>query len=136
MTVFLGHLLHHASGRIGVALLGGIILLTCWPSLVGAHSPEQIDLQALLQPPSWQHPLGTDLFGRDLLSRILYGGRHTLVIGMGVVSIAFTLGVVIGSIAGFKGRWVDSIALRYIDAVLSFSAPLLALALSPAIGAG
>ncbi|PAL25993.1 ABC transporter permease [Acetobacter syzygii] len=136
MTVFLGHLLHHASGRIGIALLGSIILLTCWPSLVGAHSPEQLDLQALLQPPSWQHPLGTDLFGRDLLSRILYGGRHTLVIGMGVVSIAFTLGVVIGSIAGFKGGWVDSIAMRLIDAVLSFPALVLAIALSAAMGAG
>ncbi|GBQ77384.1 dipeptide/oligopeptide/nickel ABC transporter permease [Acetobacter malorum DSM 14337] len=136
MSAFYGHLLRHASGRIGIVLLGGIILLISCPSLVGAYSPDQIDLLALLQPPSWTHPLGTDLFGRDLLSRILYGGRHTLFIGASVVSLAFIFGVVIGSVSGFKGGWIDSIAMRVIDAILSFPALVLAIALSAAMGAG
>lgn len=136
MKDFVYHISHHTSGRIGMFLLGTIIFFIAFPFLTGTRCPDQIDLRALLQSPTWSHPLGTDLFGRDILARLLYGGRRTLLIGMSVLSIAFVSGVIIGTVAGFKGGWVDSVAMRVIDAILSFPALVLAIALSAAMGAG
>ncbi|TPW28750.1 ABC transporter permease [Martelella alba] len=97
-------------------------------------SPLAIDMAAKLQPPSWSHWLGTDNFGRDMLSRVLTGGRYTLAIGVFVVAIAFAVGVFFGLVAGFAGGYVDTIIMRIVDAILSFPALVLAIALAAAFG--
>ncbi|WP_319483065.1 ABC transporter permease [uncultured Cohaesibacter sp.] len=97
-------------------------------------SPLQIDMTAKLQAPSLEHVLGTDNFGRDMFSRILHGGRYTLAIGIVVVALAFAVGVSFGLFAGFVGGAVDVIIMRLVDAILSFPALVLAIALAAAFG--
>jgi peptide/nickel transport system permease protein len=87
-----------------------------------------------LIPPSLDFPLGTDNFGRDMLSRVLTGGRYTLTIGILIVALAFVTGVFFGILAGFVGGMVDTIIMRIVDAILSFPALVLAIALAAAFG--
>ena len=97
-------------------------------------SPLEIEMGVKLQPPSLAYPLGTDNFGRDMLSRVLTGGRFTLAIGILVVALAFVVGVFFGILAGFTGGVVDTIIMRIVDAILSFPALVLAIALAAAFG--
>ena len=78
-----------------------------------------LTLQSKLQPPSWQHPFGTDSLGRDMLTRVLYGGRISLFVGLMVVIITLVIGVPVGAIAGYFGGWIDNLLMRIIDASLS-----------------
>jgi len=98
------------------------------------QSPTAIDMGAKLLPPGPGHWLGTDSFGRDMLSRIAHGGRYTLAIGILVVGIAFVTGVFFGILAGFTGGIVDTLIMRIVDAMLSFPALVLAIALAAAFG--
>ena len=124
--------------RNHLALAGAVILAVMFAAvLVGPfilRSPLELDIMAKLQPPSLAHPLGTDSFGRDVLSRVLAGGRYTLTIGVLVVAIAFAIGVFFGILAGFSGGVVDSVIMRIVDAILSFPALVLAIALAAAFG--
>ncbi len=88
------------------------------------------------QPPSIRHPFGTDTVGRDQLSRILFGARVSLSIGMISVSLAIFIGTVVGAVAGFFGGWVDTFLMRLIDVMLAFPSILLALAIVTLIGGG
>lgn len=130
--------LMHFLRRNTLAAVGGTILgLLLLAVLVGpyfAASPIAIDMQAKLLPPGPGHWLGTDSFGRDMLARILHGGRYTLAIGILVVGIAFVIGVFFGVIAGFTGGWIDTLIMRFVDAMLSFPALVLAIALAAAFG--
>jgi peptide/nickel transport system permease protein len=116
-------------GMILVILLGSILAPVLTP-----YGPIVIDIKHKLEAPSLQHPLGTDFFGRDVLSRILYGGRNTLSIGVLVIGLAFVAGVPIGLLSGFVGGALDSIIMRVVDALLSFPALVLAIALAAALG--
>ena len=86
------------------------------------------------QPPSWKHPLGTDYLGRDVLARILFGGRSSLSIGFLVVFLAGLIGIPLGAIAGFYGGWIDEVLMRITDVFLSFPPLLLAVAIAAALG--
>ena len=119
-----------ASGSFLLLLLLAVILA---PLLV-SYTPIELNITEKLATPGWDHLLGTDYFGRDVLSRILYGGRFTLAIGIGVVSIAFVVGVTFGTIAGYFGGIVDTVIMRFVDALLSFPALVLAIALAAALG--
>ncbi|MBS1063859.1 ABC transporter permease [Gluconobacter wancherniae] len=136
MTRFFQHMLVHRGGRAGVAILGIMLILMMIAPLVTSGVPDHMDVPRMLQAPSLAHPLGTDLFGRDVLTRTLYGGRHTLAIGLGVVAIAFIVGVGVGTVAGFRGGLFDAVSMRIVDAVLSFPALVLAIALAAALGPG
>jgi peptide/nickel transport system permease protein len=122
-----------------LAVVGGIMLIviaaavTAGPA-VTPYSPIAIDIGAKLLPPDMSHWLGTDFFGRDVLTRVLAGGQATLAIGVGVVTIAFVLGVTYGTIAGFAGGLADAVMMRLADALLSFPALVLAIALAAALG--
>jgi peptide/nickel transport system permease protein len=83
------------------------------------YDPEKSNIQNRFQPPSWQHPMGTDPLGRDLLTRILYGGRISMTVGVLVVAITLTLGVSIGAVAGYAGGIFDNILMRITDAALT-----------------
>ncbi len=104
--------------------------------LLATHSPYVQSLQERLQPPSLAHWLGTDEFGRDIYSRILYGARITLLI-VGLVAVtAAPIGLLIGTIAGYVGGWVDTVLMRLTDVVLAFPKLILALAFVAALGPG
>ncbi|WP_353476679.1 ABC transporter permease (plasmid) [Salipiger sp. H15] len=118
---------------VGAGILGALLLaVLVGPLLV--QSPTAIDMGAKLLPPGPGHWLGTDSFGRDMLSRLVHGGRYTLAIGILVVGIAFVIGVFFGVIAGFTGGWLDTVIMRIVDAMLSFPALVLAIALAAAFG--
>lgn len=117
----------------GVLLLL-LVLGVLAPQLLAGYSPIKLDIGARLIAPDAAHWLGTDAYGRDVLARILYGGRFTLAIGLGVVALAFTAGVALGTVSGYCGGWIDSVIMRCVDAVLSFPALVLAIALAAAFG--
>ena len=119
----------------GAALLATILLAVVFGPMLSPYEPTRLDVIDALAPPSLAHWLGTDAFGRDVLTRVLHGGRITLGIGVGVIAIAFTVGVTYGTISGFAGGWVDVAMMRVVDAVLSFPTLVLAIALAAAFGA-
>jgi peptide/nickel transport system permease protein len=108
----------HPGAIVGAIVLTLIILSTLLVPL-SPYDPETSDLKSRLQPPSWEHPFGTDPLGRDMLTRILYGGRISLTVGLMVVMITLSIGVPVGSIAGFFGGWIDNLLMRIIDATLA-----------------
>ena len=117
----------------------GVVILTVMTLAVSIGpfflgSPLKIEMGIKLIPPSLDYPLGTDNFGRDMLSRVLTGGRYTLTIGILIVALAFVTGVFFGILAGFVGGMVDTIIMRIVDAILSFPALVLAIALAAAFG--
>lgn len=104
------------------------------PGLVAPADPDKIG-KDLLQPPSWQYPLGTDEYGRDILSRIIHGARVELIVSVLGVSLAVVAGVPLGLLAGYRGGFVDSFLMRLQDALLAFPAVLFAILVVAAMGA-
>lgn len=88
------------------------------------------------QSPSWEHPFGTDLYGRDLLARVIYGGRISLFAGLCIIFFSFIFGVIIGSIAGFFGGKVDQIMMRFVDIFMAVPTIFMAMAIITALGEG
>jgi len=111
----------------GLVLVGFLAVLAFLAPIVAPSDPIAQDLDARLLPPSRQHWLGTDDLGRDLLSRIIYGGRVSLTVGIVSVSIALVAGTVLGLLAGFYAGWLDSVTMRTMDIMLAFPATLLAI---------
>jgi peptide/nickel transport system permease protein len=105
-------------------------------NLLAPYSPNQIQPVGILAPPSPQYPLGTDAIGRDVLSRIIYGARVSIAAGAVSVGFASVVGVLIGLIAGYYGGLVDDVMMRMVDALYSFPALLLALAITAVLGPG
>jgi peptide/nickel transport system permease protein len=96
-----------------------ILVLAVLLAPLSPYDPEKSRIQERFQPPSWQHPMGTDPLGRDLLTRILYGGRISMTVGVLVVGITLTLGVTVGAIAGYAGGFLDHLLMRITDAALT-----------------
>lgn len=121
------------------AIAGGILLIIIALSAIFApfltpHDPIEQNMRNRLEPPSSEHLLGTDNFGRDIFTRILYGGRISLRIGFISVGIAVLFGCTLGILAGFYGKMVDSVIMRFIDIMLALPGFLLALAIIAALG--
>src|SRR5690349_12722617 len=112
---------------IAVALLAPVL---------SPHDPLKQNLNRALARPDWTHPMGTDNVGRDVLSRVIWGTRVSLVAGFGSVAIAVLSGGLLGLLAGYAGGRVDGLVMRAMDAVLSFPPLVLALALGAVLGAG
>ena len=106
-------------GAIAGAVIFGILILMCILAPFSPYDPEKSDLPDKFQPPSASHLLGTDALGRDLLTRILYGGRISLSVGGIAVAISLLIGVPIGALAGYYGKTIDAILMRITDAFLS-----------------
>ncbi|KRT76696.1 MAG: binding-protein-dependent transport system inner membrane component [Armatimonadetes bacterium CSP1-3] len=124
------------SARAGASLLAVIVLAAVAPVLFTRANPEQVDIVARLAPPSRGHPLGTDNIGRDLLARLVYGSRVSLLVALISVGGAVLIGVTLGLLAGYYGRWAEAGIMRGVDVFLAFPAILLALALIAVLGAG
>jgi peptide/nickel transport system permease protein len=122
----------------GAALAGLVVfvflLAAIAPSLLAPHDPYAIDLEATLQPPSWHHLLGTDASGRDLLSRVIYGARPSLLIGLGATALAISIAIVLGVTAGLAGGAADAVINRMTEVMFSFPVLLLALLLVAVFG--
>ena len=112
-----------------VIILAIALLAALFPSLLATHDPLALDMVNKLQGPTSAHILGTDELGRDLWSRIVYGARVSMSVGLGSATLAMILGVPLGLIAGFKGGIVDSIIMRVMDAFMSFPSIMLAMLL-------
>jgi len=119
----------HPMALAGLILLGTITLLSVF-AFVYPHDPEAVDPLKRFQPPSLQHPMGTDRNGRDVMARILYGGRVSLVVGIAAMCTAVVIGATIGGIAGYYGGAVDSVLMRLTDLALSFPSLFLLIMLS------
>ncbi len=117
-------------GAIAGAVVLGMILLGTLLADLSPYDPEQSDLSNRLQSPSWEHPFGTDQLGRDMLTRVLYGGRISLTVGVLVVVTTLVIGVPIGAAAGYFGGWVDSVLMRITDASLSLPSLMVLILLS------
>jgi len=120
--------------RLGIA----IVLVTAIAALIGPalvpYDPAAQNLPERLLGPSWLHPLGQDELGRDILARLLIGARISFLVGLSVVSISASVGIVVGAIAGYAGGWLDNLLGRAMDILLAFPGILLAIALVAALG--
>lgn len=121
---------------IGAFIISIIVFIGLFAPLISKYDPMQTNLTNILQKPNVIHLLGTDELGRDLLSRILWGARTSLVIGGMVVMLGGIVGVSIGSVCGFYGGFLDNIVMRIIDTLMSFPTLLLALFFITIIGPG
>jgi peptide/nickel transport system permease protein len=129
-------LLRNRSAVIGLIILGILLLVAIAGPWMSPYDPFEQSFQVQLSAPSAAHHLGTDQYGRDILSRILYGTRSALLAGLVANGIATVLGVFIGLIAGFYGRWIDTLLMRLTDIMLSFPYLLLALIIVSVLGPG
>lgn len=134
MSEFFSFLRKNTLAMAGSLILLALVLVIVFGPMITPYSPTKLDVLHKLAAPSFSHWLGTDAFGRDVFTRIMHGGRATLAIGVGVVAIAFVVGVSFGMLAGFAGGWTDSVIMRIVDAILAFPALVLAIALAAAFG--
>ena len=113
-----------------------VVLAAVFAPWVTPYDPVKIDIPSRLIAPSAEHWFGTDEFGRDLVARVIYGGRPVLITGLLSVLSALVIGTVIGTLAGYRGGWFDELLMRLMDIMLSFPAILLAILIVAALGVG
>jgi peptide/nickel transport system permease protein len=126
--------LHHRLAAVGLVVIALMVLCAIFAPFLTGYEPSKPNLQFKLAHPSWQFPFGTDHFGRDVLTRSLYGARVSLLVGLGVVLIAAGIGTPLGVISGFFGGWLDNTIMRLMDAFLTFPPLLLAVAVMGTLG--
>ena len=113
------------AGSIIVVAFFAVSLLAPW---IAPYDPGAIDLKLVLMPPSAAHLLGTDQLGRDVLSRMIWGAKISLKVGFAATGLAIFIGTILGAIAGYYGRWVDAVIMRFVDIMLCFPTFFLILA--------
>ncbi len=127
-------LLHNAGAVGGLVILVVLALAALVAPLLPLPDPIQIDSSHALYSPGTPYLFGSDQYGRDVLSRVIYGGRVSLLVGPIAVGIALVPGVLVGLLAGYYGRWVDVLLMRLVDVMLAFPGILLALAVVAVLG--
>ena len=111
---------HPAVLYAGAGVVFVWIVLAIFADVIAPYEPNAHNLKEVLQPPNWAHWLGTDNFGRDVLSRIIHGTRIDLQMGIVGVALPFVIGTILGAVAGYFGGIVDNILMRILDVVLAF----------------
>ncbi|MDA8217925.1 MAG: ABC transporter permease [Dehalococcoidales bacterium] len=132
--IFVGQLLKIRLAGLGLAIVVGFLILAAGAELIAPYDPYYQDYQSVLQGPSLAHLMGTDDMGRDVLSRIIHGSRISLQVGLVSVGLAMVGGIILGLASGYCSGWLDELLMRLVDAVWSFPALLLALAITAALG--
>lgn len=122
------------TAMVGLILIALLVLLAIIGPSISPHHPLTPDPIHRLQGPSWRHPFGTDSLGRDILSRVIYGSRISIIIGLIAVSISLIPGTILGLLAGFYGRRIDEPIMRFMDIMLAFPAILLAIFITAILG--
>lgn len=130
----LRRLLRHRSAMVGLAVTLLLAFVAALAPVIAPHDPLAQNLRQALTPPSATHWMGTDEFGRDIFSRILYGAGISLKVGLLVVLVSGTIGVLLGLLAGYYGGWVDAVISRAIEILLAFPGLLLAIGIVTVLG--
>ncbi|MCL5038249.1 MAG: ABC transporter permease [Firmicutes bacterium] len=136
------NLRRNKAALLGLVILAGVVLTALLASHLAPADPNHQELALRLLPPAWAtggkatHSLGTDQLGRDILSRIIYGSRISLLVGVTTVAVAGALGTFLGLLSGYYGGWVDDVIMRLADIQLAFPFVLLALAVMAVLGPG
>ena len=120
----------------GTAIIALFILVAIFAPLLAPYDPIAQNLKISLQQPSAQHWLGTDNLGRDALSRLIFGSRISLLVGIVAVTIAGAIGITLGMVAGYFGGWINTVIMRFIDALLALPPIVLMLAITAVLGGG
>lgn len=129
-------LLRSKAAIFGLVIIGLMFICALFAPLIATHDYAKQDLPSMLQPPSKAHLFGTDEFGRDIFSRVIYGSRVSIKVGFLAVGISLLTGLFFGSIAGYYGRLLDSVICALIDIALAFPMTLLAIAIIAVLGPG
>ncbi|MBO2520017.1 MULTISPECIES: ABC transporter permease [Limnochorda] len=125
------------SGMVGLAMVGFLVVMSLLAPIIAPYDPStDRNLRARLNPPSWEHPMGTDELGRDILNRVWHGTGISLRVGLLAVSIGLVIGSFLGLLAGYLGRWVDTMIGWLTDILLAFPSVLLAIFIVAAMGPG
>jgi len=120
---------------LGLFLVVSLVLVALFAEVIAPYDPVQIALKNSLEEPNSAHLMGTDVLGRDIFSRIIYGARASLIIGVVATSISLVIGVTIGAISGYYGGWLDALMMRITDIFFAFPFFLLAIAIMTFLGA-
>lgn len=118
----------------GLVVFTIILLASIFAPLLTPWDPTKINLRGMLQPPSWEHWLGTDKTGRDIFARLLYGGRISILVGLGSALASAAIGVILGCYAGYVGGWLDAIIMRISEIIMAFPELILVLMLVSILG--
>ena len=124
----IARLLADPLGALGLVLVVMLVVGALGADVLSAHSPTALSIRNRLLPPDWLHPLGTDHLGRDILARVLHGGRIALVVSLSAVGGAVFCGTLLGMVAGYGPRWLDNGLILLFDTLRSFPTVLFALA--------
>lgn len=116
--------------RFIIVILAVIISASILAPIISPYDPEEISLDDLKQPPSLKHPFGTDSKGRDILSRVLYGGRISISVSVMASLLSMGVGLIVGLVSGYAGRRIDTVIMLLVDFILSFPSLLLAIGIS------
>jgi peptide/nickel transport system permease protein len=127
-------LLRNRSALVGGVVLLLIVLIALAAPLIAPYDPIKTNQRLSLTPPSSEHLMGTDRFGRDIFSRVIWAGQASLPIGLVSVAIGLLFGVSLGLLAGYYGGWFDAVSMRFMDLLLAFPGILLALAIIAILG--
>lgn len=122
------------SAIVGLSIIIVLVIIAIFAPLISPSDPIKINLPQRLQAPSWQHLMGTDEAGRDILSRVIYGSRISLKIGIIIVGIAVFIGTFFGLISGYFGGKIDNLIMRLMDIIIAFPPFVLAVAIAAAMG--
>lgn len=133
---FLRRFLRHRLAVLGAAIIVTLVVVAAFGRALAPYDPLGMDFGAVFAPPGPAHPFGTDEFGRDIFSRVLYGARISLQVAFIAVGISGTLGVALGLLAGFLGGWLDELVMRFMDVLFAFPAVLLAITIMAILGRG
>lgn len=142
MKAMIFSLVNSKTGLIGLIIVVVILFSALSAQWISPQDPARLDVLNRFQPPAWSeggstnHLLGTDQLGRDVLSRLIYGSRITLIVSFGGTIFAILIGVTLGAFSGYYGKWVDTLIMRIVDIQLSFPFTLLALFIAAVLGPG
>ncbi len=125
---FLERIRRNRLAVVGFVIIIFFFVLSLFPDFFAPYDPNQVDVTAILAPPSKAHIMGTDELGRDVLSRMIYGARISLKVGFVAIGIAVLIGTAVGLTAGYFGGWVDALLMRFVDVMLCFPTFFLILA--------
>ena len=133
---FLKKLFRNKGALIGVIVMVIILLAVIVGPLISPYNYAMLDPMNMFAKPSLEHPFGCDELGRDILTRVMYGGKYSLFIGLGAVCLALVCGIILGSIAGFIGGKVENVIMRVMDVIQAIPGMLLSIAISSVLGTG
>lgn len=132
----LGRVIENRFALFGLVVVTVLILTAVFAPLIAPYDPAAQNYGALKQSPSVEHPFGTDTYGRDVFSRVVFGSRYAVFLGVVIVGIEMIIGVTIGLVAGYYGGWTEGVLMRLVDISLSMPALVLALAIAGMLGGG